>query len=204
MARLPFRSPADLPAAVAAARVALAGHGVIATPTETFYGLSVDPADARAVARLVALKGREAEKRLLVVGADLDQLAELVEVPAELARWLRTVWPAPLSVVLPVRRRLTAAGATLAVRVPGHELLRALLDHTGPLTSSSANRSGGPPATAADAVDESFGDRIDLLLDGGATPGGLPSTLIDACGKELRVLRAGAWPTPPDGIVKRG
>jgi L-threonylcarbamoyladenylate synthase len=204
MPRLPFCSPADLPAAVATARDVLAGHGVIALPTETFYGLSVDPADAAAVARLVALKGREADKRLLVVGADLDQLAELVEIPAELERWLRTVWPAPLSVVLPSRRRLAAAGATLAVRVPDHELLRALLERTGPLTSSSANRSGEPPATSADAVDGAFGDRLDLLLDGGATPGGLPSTLIDACGKELRVLRAGAWRTAPDGIVRRG
>jgi L-threonylcarbamoyladenylate synthase len=204
MPRLPFCSPADLPAAVATARDVLAGHGVIALPTETFYGLSVDPADAPAVARLVALKGREADKRLLVVGADLDQLAELVEIPAELERWLRTVWPAPLSVVLPSRRRLAAAGATLAVRVPDHELLRALLERTGPLTSSSANRSGEPPATSADAVDGAFGDRLDLLLDGGATPGGLPSTLIDACGKELRVLRAGAWRTAPDGIVRRG
>lgn len=204
MPRLPFRSPADLPAAVAAARDVLAGHGVIALPTETFYGLSVDPADAPAVARLVALKGREADKRLVVIGAAFSQLAELVEIPAELERWLRTVWPAPLSVVLPSRRRLAAAGATLAVRVPDHELLRALLERTGPLTSSSANRSGEPPATSADAVDRAFGDRLDLLLDGGATPGGLPSTLIDACGKELRVLRAGAWRTAPDGIVRRG
>jgi L-threonylcarbamoyladenylate synthase len=202
MPRLPFRSPADLPAAVAAARGVLTGHGVIALPTETFYGLSVDPADPRAVARLVALKGREADRRLLVVGADLAQLADLVEIPAELERWLRTVWPAPLSVVLPSRRRLAAAGATLAVRVPGHELLRALLEHTGPLTSSSANRSGAPPATSADGVDEAFGERLDLLLDGGATPGGLPSTLIDATGNDLRVVRAGAWPTPPDGVVK--
>jgi L-threonylcarbamoyladenylate synthase len=202
MPRLAFRSPADLPAAVAAARDVLAGHGLIATPTETFYGLSVDPADGQAVARLFALKGRDADRRLLVIGANLEQLGELVEIAPEIRRWLDAVWPAPLSVVLLARRPLAAAGATLAVRVPGHGLLRALLEHTGPLTSSSANRSGAPPATSADGVDEAFGERLDLLLDGGATPGGLPSTLIDACGNELRVLRAGAWPTPPGGIVK--
>ncbi len=204
MPRLAFRSPADLPAAVVAARAALADHGVIATPTETFYGLSADPADARAVARLVALKGRGADRRLLVIGASLEQVGELVEMTPEIRRWLGTVWPAPLSVVLPARRRLAAAGATLAVRIPGQELLRALLEHTGPLTSSSANRSGAAPATRAEQVAEAFGDRLDLLLDGGATPGGLPSTLIDATGKELRVVRAGAWPTPPDGIVGPG
>jgi L-threonylcarbamoyladenylate synthase len=202
MVRLPFRSPADLPAAVTAAVEVLSGHGVIAAPTETFYGLSVNPADARAVARLTALKGREGDKRLLVVGANLEQLAELVEMTPELRHWLATVWPAPLSVVLPVRRRLAAAGATLAVRVPAHELLRALLERTGPLTSSSANLSGAAPATAVDEVDGAFGDRLDLLLDGGATAGGLPSTLIDATGNDLRVVRTGAWPTPPDGVVK--
>jgi len=202
MVRLPFRSPADLPAAVAAAREVLSGHGVIAAPTETFYGLSVDPADAQAVARLVALKGRDADKRLLVIGASLEQVGELVEMTPEIRRWLGGVWPAPLSVVLPARRRLAAVGPTLAVRVPGHELLRALLEQTGPLTSSSANRSGAPPPTRADEVAGAFGDRLDLLLDGGATPGGLPSTLIDATGNELRVVREGAWPTPPDGVVK--
>jgi L-threonylcarbamoyladenylate synthase len=203
MPRLAFRAPADLPAAVAAARLALSGHGVIALPTETFYGLSVDPADGQAVARLFALKGRDADRHLLVIGADLEQLGELVEIAPEIRRWLDAVWPAPLSVVLPARRRLAAAGTTLAVRVPGHELLRELLARTGPLTSSSANRSGEPPATRADEVAGAFGDRLDLLLDGGATPGGLPSTLIDATGNDLRVVRAGAWPTPPDGIVKR-
>jgi L-threonylcarbamoyladenylate synthase len=204
MLRLPFHSPADLPAAVAAARAALDGHGVIATPTETFYGLSVNPADARAVACLVALKGRSADKRMLVVGASLEQIGELVEIAPAIRRWLDGVWPAPLSVVLPARRRLAAAGATLAVRVPDHALLRALLERTGPLTSTSANRSGDPPPTSADEVAGAFGDRIDLLLDGGATPGGLASTLIDATGNDLRVVRAGAWPTPPDGVVKRG
>jgi L-threonylcarbamoyladenylate synthase len=203
MARLPFRTPADLPGAVAAAREALAAHGVIAAPTETFYGLSVDPADPVAVERVFALKGRAGDRHLLVIGADLEQLADLVEIRADLERWLRSVWPAPLSVVLPARRSLAAAGATLAVRVPDHGLLRALLERTGPLTSTSANRSGEPPAASADEVAAAFGERVDLLLDGGGTPGGRPSTLIDATGNDLRVVRAGAWPTAPDGVVKR-
>ncbi|MBP1620360.1 MAG: putative dsRNA-binding protein, predicted ribosome maturation factor [Acidobacteria bacterium] len=202
MPRLPFRAPADLPGAVAAAREALAAHGVIAAPTETFYGLSVDPADPAAVDRVRALKGRAGDRHLLVIGADFEQLAGLVEIAGDLERWLRKVWPAPLSVVLRARRSLAAAGETLAVRVPDHALLRALLERTGPLTSTSANRSGGPPAASADEVAAAFGERVALLLDGGDTPGGLPSTLIDATGNDLRVVRAGAWPTPPDGIVK--
>jgi tRNA A37 threonylcarbamoyladenosine synthetase subunit TsaC/SUA5/YrdC len=97
---------------------------------------------------------------------------------------------------------VAAAGETLAVRVPDHALRRALLERTGPLTSTSANRSGGPPAASADEVAAAVGERVALQLDGGDTPGGLPSTLIDATGNDLRVVRAGAWPTPPDGIVK--
>jgi L-threonylcarbamoyladenylate synthase len=197
MQTAPFTLPAHLPVAVAAVREALARHGVIALPTETFYGLAVDPRDAAAVARVFALKGREAGKALLVVAASVAQVGELADLDASRAAALAGAWPAPLTVVLPVRRPLAAVGGTVAVRVPEHALLRSLLARVGPLTATSANRSGAPPATTAGEVAAALADEVDLLLDGGPTPGGLPSTLIEWTGERPYVLRPGAFPLPP-------
>ncbi len=192
-----FAAAAHLPAAVAAAREALAGHGVIALPTETFYGLAVAPDDAEAVARVFAVKGREVGKALPVVAASLDQVDALVVLDATRRAALAAVWPAPLTVVLPLRRPLAAAAGTLAVRVPDHALLRSLLARVGPLTATSANRSGAPPCHSAAAVAEALGGEVDMLLDGGATPGGSPSTLLDWTADRPVLLRPGAWSLPP-------
>jgi L-threonylcarbamoyladenylate synthase len=195
---LPFSYPSHLPAATAAVREALSRHGVVALPTETFYGLAVDPADVDAVARVFAIKGRDATRALLVVVADLEQAAEVAALDGVRRAALAAVWPAPLTVVLPLRRALAAAGGkTIAVRVPAHALLRALLARVGPLTATSANRSGAPPAATAGEVATTLGADLDLVLDGGPTPGGAPSTLVDWAGDRLRVLRAGAFPLPP-------
>ena len=198
MLRLPFCNEADLPAAAAAVRDAAAGHGIVALPTETAYGLSVGPADTVAVERLFELKRRPRDKALLVVGASVEQLAPLVRIPAEWRGRLESAWPAALTVVLPAVRGTAAGGAggSLAVRVPAHGLLRALLALVGPLTASSANLSGGPALTSADAVAGALGHGLALLLDGGPTPAGSPSTLIDLMSSPPRVLREGAW-TPP-------
>ena len=193
---LPFHRPSHLPAAVAAVRGALARHGVVALPTETFYGLAVDPYDVAAVARVFALKGREAVKALLLVVAGIDQAAEVAVLDDERRAALAAVWPAPLTVVLPVRRPLPAAAATVAVRVPDHLLLRTLLLRVGPLTATSANRAGAPPATTAGEVGEALVGDVDLVLDGGTTAGGLPSTLVDWTGAHPRILRPGAFTIP--------
>ena len=183
MQTVPFTLPAHLPVAVAAVREALARHGVIALPTETFYGLAVDPRDAAAVARVFALKGREAGKALLVVAASVAQVGELADLDASRAAALAGAWPAPLTVVLPVRRPLAAVGGTVAVRVPEHALLRSLLARVGPLTATSANRSGAPPATTAGEVAAALADEVDLLLDGGPTPG------FGDCSSSVQVAR---------------
>lgn len=196
MLRIPFAMPAHLPAAVAAVRETLLGSGVVALPTETFYGLAVDPADAGAVARVFAVKGREAARALLVVAASLEQVQRLVVLDAARLAALAAEWPAPFTVVLPLRRPLAAAAETLAVRIPGHALLRSLLARVGPLTATSANRSGALPCATADAVSRSLGEAVDLLLDGGATPGGAPSTLLDWTGERPVILRPGAWLLP--------
>lgn len=198
MQHVPFSLPSHLPAAVAAVREALSRHGVVALPTETFYGLAADPGDAAAAARVFAIKGRDAGKALLVVAASLDQAAEVATIDDARRAALAAVWPAPLTVVLPLRRPLAAvAGDTVAVRVPAHALLRSLLARVGVLTATSANRSGAPPAATAAAVVAALAGELDLVLDGGPTPGGLPSTLLDWTGDRPRVLRPGALALPP-------
>jgi L-threonylcarbamoyladenylate synthase len=204
MLEAPFFAPEDLPAAVVAVRAALAEHGVVALPTETFYGLAADPEDPVAVGGVYALKGRPGEKALPVVGASLAQLAALASFPGPWVGRLEAAWPAPLTVVVPARRPTAAGGDTLAVRVPAHPLLRGLLAAVGPLTATSANRSGEPPATSPRAVATALGDGLALLLDGGETPGGAPTTLLDLTAVAPRLLRPGRWTAPPEWGVKVG
>ncbi len=121
----------------------------------------------------------------------------VVAPPAAFAR-IREIWPAPLTVVFALREGLpcTSGERSLAVRVPAHPELRRLLARTGPLTGTSANRSGEPPAVTAAAVEAALGTGIDVLVDGGKTPGGLPSTIVDARVDPPAVLRRGAYPWP--------
>jgi L-threonylcarbamoyladenylate synthase len=204
MLRLPFTDQGDLAAARRAVRDALQGHGVLALPTETFYGLAVAPDDPVAVDRVYTLKGRPAEKTLPVVGASIAQLESVVVVPEGWRGRLEAAWPAPLTVVLPAAATLAAGGRTVAVRVPAHPLLRALLASVGPLTATSANRSGGPALARADDVVRELGDGLALLLDGGDAPGGVPSTVVDLSHGGARMVRQGAWQPPPGWGVKGG
>lgn len=201
MRRLPFTVPIHLPAAVSAVRQALTEHGIVVIPTETFYGLAVDPRDATAVNRVFVAKDRPEEKALLVVGASLVQLEELVIVGEAWRARLTAAWPAPLSVVLPTLRPVPAGGATLAVRVPAHPLLRELLIRTGPLTATSANRSGEPAPSRPDALAATLGRHVAVLLDGGRTGGTGASTLIDATCEPARLLRSGAFAVPAKWAV---
>jgi L-threonylcarbamoyladenylate synthase len=196
-----FRRAGDLPAAVAAVREAIATSAVTALPTETFYGLAVAPRDEDARARLFALKRRAVEKALPIVAASLAQLEELVVIPERWRRRLLEAWPAPFTVVLPAVGALPRGGATLAVRVPEHRLLRALLVQVGPLTATSANRSGLPPLDDPREVAKELGHGLALLLDGGPTPGGAASTLLDLTTTPPRLLRAGPFAPPPEWDV---
>jgi len=178
---------------------ALARGGVAAIPTETFYGLAADPRSREGCARVFAIKGRDAGKALPVLvasAADLEGLG-VVAPPAALARF-GALWPAPLTAVFALAAALpcTSGERSLAVRVPAHPELRRLLARTGPLTGTSANRSGAPPADAAAAVEAALGNEIDVLVDGGDTPGGLPSTIVDARVEPPALLRRGAYPWP--------
>ena len=197
MRRLPFADGRDLPAALEATLNVRQGHGVVALPTETFYGLAVPPDDPVAVARVFTLKGRPAKKALPIVGASLTQLDALVVFPEAWRGRLQAAWPAPLTVVLPARTGLVGGG-NVGVRVPAHPLLRALLASVGPLTATSANRSGGPPLSRPQDVARLLGDGLALLLDGGEAPGGLPSTVVDLSGAVPRLLRQGVWQVPSE------
>jgi L-threonylcarbamoyladenylate synthase len=182
------------------ARRVLTSGGVLALPTETFYALAVNPFDEAALARLFALKERPASKPVLVLVGDsamLDQVAD--EVPAAGARLLARFWPGPLTLILPAREGLpellTVGTGTIGVRVPRQAVTCRLLTFLGfPVTGTSANRSGAAPLVEAAAVAREFGDRVDLILDAGPCPGGLPSTIVDVTSIPPRLVRAGAVP----------
>ena len=191
--------PIGDPAAPAAAARAIAAGGVIAFPTDTVYGVGVDLWQPTAVARLYALKGRPQEKALPVLLADTAEWTRVAcDAPEAALRLMRAFWPGALTIVLPRRPdvpdALAPLAATSALRVPAHELLRRVLARTGPLATSSANRSGEPPASDAASVRVALGAGLALLLDGDALPPSAPSTVVDASGHQPTILRHGAIP----------
>ncbi|MEW5983323.1 MAG: L-threonylcarbamoyladenylate synthase [Acidobacteriota bacterium] len=172
--------------------------GAVAYPTDTLYGLAVDPRSEHAVLELYRMKGRWVDKAIPLVAADRCQIEHLAGRFGSLSAALaEAFWPGPLSLVIPawpgLASPLLAGRSTVVVRVPAHPVARGLARALGhPVTSTSANASGESPAWDPDAVAHSLGDRIALLLDGGRTPGGAPSTIVDATGGRLVLVRAGA------------
>lgn len=180
-----------------AARLVLAGEAV-AMPTETVYGLAADATNADAVARIYAAKGRPAFNPLIVHVPNLEE-AERIGAFNEQARALATKhWPGPLTLVVPLREKagiasiVTAGLPTIALRVPAHSAMQALLKACGrPLAAPSANASGLISPTRASHVLASLRGRIRLIIDGGATQRGIESTIIAATDGRLRLLRRG-------------
>ena len=180
-----------------AARVVRKG-GVLAIPTESFYGLGVSVTDEEAVRRVFAIKGRPMGKPILVLIADRTQLAELVTEMTPAAKVLMDqFWPGPLTLIMPASSLLssvlTGGTGTIGVRQPAHPALLRLLRHVGPLTGTSANRSGMAPLRVVQDVQGSLGSEVDLILDGGPTPGGRPSSVVNTLGT-VRIVREGALP----------
>jgi L-threonylcarbamoyladenylate synthase len=178
------------------ASAALAAGGLVVFPTETVYGLGADAGSPAAVARLVAVRGREAGKPILVLVDGLPMVAEVAaEMPALAARLAASFWPGPLTLVLPARPGLpepiVAGTGTVGVRLPGHPVARALVSRFGrPVTGPSANPPGAPPARDVAAARAYFGAAVAAYLDGGALPGGA-STVAAVDGGRVRVLRQG-------------
>jgi L-threonylcarbamoyladenylate synthase len=182
------------------AREVLKANGVIAVPTETFYGLAVNPFQAEALARLFALKDRAPEKPVLVLVDGPEMLKQVArKVPGLARRLMEKFWPGPLTLIFPslphLPRLLTGGTGTIAVRQPRQALTCRLIAALGfPITGTSANRAGGRPGVRADEVAREFGDDLDLILEAGPCPGGLPSTIVDVTKSPPRLVRAGAIP----------
>jgi L-threonylcarbamoyladenylate synthase len=187
-------------AAVAPLAARLARGGLLAVPTESSYGLAVDPRHQEGVAAVYRLKERERGKPLPVVAADLAQLAALgVDLVWPALATVSRFWPAPLTLVVPVGQPLPAAAGTgtLAVRIPAHPLLRGLLAALGhALTATSANRSGEPPLDDPAAVAAWLKGEDAEVVDGGRLGAGAPSTIVASGGdgSRLTVVRAGSFP----------
>jgi L-threonylcarbamoyladenylate synthase len=176
----------------------LAQGGVVVYPTETLYGLGVDASNPAALHRLVALKGREPGKPILVLVGDMTMLAALVDdIPPAAHRLMRRFWPGPLTVVLRARADvspvLTGGSGTIGVRLSSHPTARTLPLQLGrPVTAPSANPRGQPPPRTVAEARRYFGRTVDHYVDGGLVQG-IPSTVVDARGA-LRVIRHGAVP----------
>lgn len=186
------------PVAVARAAATLRDGGVVAIPTDTLYGLAADPWNRAAVARVFAVKGRPDDRALPLVAGDVDQVKEWIgELDAITTRLVQRFWPGPLTLVMrapeAIAPEVTAGGSTVGVRVPSHAVTRALCAAFGrPLTATSANISGQPATDNPNEVADRLSVGLDMLLDAGVTPGGSPSTIVDATQGELRLIRAGA------------
>lgn len=179
---------------------ALHHGGVVAFPTETFYGLAADPRSARAIKKIFELKRRGLDQPLPLIAASIDQVADHVGTMTPLAERLASRgWPGALTLIIPASPKLCddvhLSTGKVAVRVSADPVARALAQSAGhAITSTSANISGDPPATTPDSVVASLGDGIDVLIDAGPAPGALPSTIVDATGDVPVLVRAGVVP----------
>jgi L-threonylcarbamoyladenylate synthase len=174
----------------------LALGGLVAFPTDTVYGLAARIDQADAIENLFIAKGRDFNKPIAVLVGETEQIEQVAEGFTENAkRLVDRFWPGALTVIVTKRAGLPeklSPTSTIGVRMPDHAFARALLTACGPLATTSANLSGRPnPITAADVLAQLDG-RIDLLVDGGATPGGVPSTVVDCTVDPPIVLRHGA------------
>lgn len=174
--------------------------GVVAFPTETYYGLAADPLQQQALERLFHIKRRPKQMPILALVAGIGQLDLLAdEVPAVYYRLIDMFWPGPLTLVFPalptLPPQLTGRTGTIGLRRSSHPIANRLIDaFGGPITATSANISGGSPAVTADEVFQIFGNQVDLIFDGGRTPGGKGSTLVGLLGASLHCLREGVIP----------
>lgn len=172
--------------------------GIVAIPTETYYGLGVDPFNDAAVERLARVKGRSDGKPILVLIGSLEQLPLFTQVVSPVAKILiEEFWPGSLTILFPARpslpHNLTAGTGLLGIRHSSCQPLNMLLCRVGPMTGTSANRVDRVPAQTAQMVEQELGSDVDVVVDAGTTAGGLPSTVIDAQ-LPVRVIREGAVP----------
>ena len=188
-------SPQTIPRALEVLRAG----GLVAFPTDTVYGVGALAFDEQAVKSIYVAKERPVEKAIpVLIGDHIDLSKVAEEVPMVATKLIARFWPGPLTVLVSKKPSLpvvVSATSTVGVRVPDHEVARSLLRLAGPMAVTSANISSQPNPTTAEEVNQQLGGRIALIIDGGKTPGGVPSTLVDCTGKEIQILREGPLST---------
>jgi tRNA threonylcarbamoyl adenosine modification protein (Sua5/YciO/YrdC/YwlC family) len=190
-------SEEDRESAIEAASLAIQRGDLIVLPTDTVYGVAADAFDPAAVSSLLAAKGRGREMPppvLVSAISTIDALA--VNIPSYARALVEEFWPGPLTLVCHQQASLQwdlgDTRGTVAVRMPNHDIALEILERTGPLAVSSANRTGMPAATDAEQAMEMLGEEVAVIVDGGASPGSEASTIVDATGPQGRILRRGA------------
>lgn len=186
---------ANHPVAIKHALDILNNGGVVAFPTDTVYGLAALAFEANMVESLYTIKGRNNSRAIAILIGELTQLDLVISTMNPMARKLaQRFWPGPLTLVVPRNPALPdnlSPNLTIGVRMPDHPVALELLRQSGPLAVTSANLSGKENAVSAREVLQQLDGRIHLVLDGGTTPGGVPSTVVDCTGSGPQLLRAG-------------
>ena len=189
----------SLQSLISAVEILRAG-GVVVYPTETFYGLGVDALNQKAIKKVFTIKGRSFAQPLLILIPEQDYLPRYVtEVSEKARRLMEHFWPGPLTMVFSASPQLpsilTAGTKKIAIRISPHPIARALTSaFAGPLTSTSANISGEQSPATAKEVFSHLGEMIDLIIDGGKTPGQMPSTIVDVTFSPPQLVREGVIP----------
>jgi len=186
---------ADNPFAYKTALEILKSGGLVAFPTDTVYGVGALAFDGNAIDSIYTAKDRPAEKAIPILISEIMDTVKVVTEFPETARILASrFWPGPLTCVLtkkPTLPEAVSATSTVGVRIPDHAVARILFRSTGPMAVTSANISGQPSPSSAEEVFEQLSGRIPLIIDGGRTPGGVPSTVVDCTSNEIQILREG-------------
>ncbi|MDE0042013.1 MAG: L-threonylcarbamoyladenylate synthase [Candidatus Poribacteria bacterium] len=171
--------------------------GVVAFPTDTVYGVGVDPLQPEAVRKLYRIKGRPDNKPIAILVGSIEDVERVAQTPSgNFSRLAERFWPGGLTLIVEARDlppEITAGGSTVGVRMPNHPLtLELLRGFGGPIATTSANRSGEPPATSAEEVGAQLGDCVNLIVDGGDTITKVASTVLNLSMSPPQILRQGA------------
>ncbi len=188
--------PENYNQALEIATVTLQNGGLIAFPTDTVYGLACDAFNTVAIEEIYQIKGRDFAKAIPIMVGEFDQILKVAEVVDERSKILIDhFWPGALTVILPKRQELpyrVSQSSTIGIRMPDHPFCLDLLRKTGPLAVTSANLSGNPDALSANDVIRQLNEKIQIIIDGGKSTGGMPSTIVDCSMRPARIIREGA------------
>jgi L-threonylcarbamoyladenylate synthase len=187
--------PIDHPEAISLASGIIKNGGVIAFPTDTVYGIGASAFDEGAIERIFEIKERSKDKAIPILISDRSGISLISSSPdQQISQIMDRFWPGPLTLILSAAPELPtnlSTTGTIGIRIPDHDATLDLLQATGPLAATSANLSGEENTLTAQEVLQSLGGKIDLVLDGGKSPGGVPSTVLDCTSDPFQLLREG-------------